>query len=97
MKKFNGYAGTFAASLVLALLVVTAELIPLVKTFLATIFTHHWIGKAVVTSLVFIVVGFGYHKNKIWGIRSEEISWYSILTSFIVIFLFFAIHYIISS
>ncbi len=94
MKKFNGHAGTFAASLVLTILVVAAELVPFVKTFLAAVFTHHWIGKAVIISLAFIAVGFGYQKKKIFNVQYEKISWYGVLGSLAIIFLFYIIHYI---
>ena len=97
MKKFNGYAGSFAASVALTILVLGSELLPVVKTALVTVFTHHWIGKAVLTSLAFLLVGFGYHKKKIFGVRSESLSWYGILGSFFIIFVFFAIHYLIQS
>ena len=96
MKKFNFYNGAFAASTLLAILVITAELSKPFKEFLASIFSHHWIGKAILITIVFIIVGFTYKKDELFGIGSKEVSWRSTLSSLIIIFLFYIIHYLIS-
>lgn len=93
MKKFNPYNGAFAASALLAGLVVAAELYAPFKTFLASVFAHHWIAKAVLVAAAFIIVGFSYKKDELFGVKSEEISWYSVLGSLAIIFLFYIFHY----
>lgn len=92
MKKFNFYNGAFAASTLLAILVIVAELAKPFKTLLAAVFSHHWIGKAVLITIAFAIFGFFYEKN-IFGMDSKKLSWYSVLGSLIIIFLFFVIHY----
>ena len=95
MKKFNPYNGTFAASTLLAALVIAAELYAPFKTFLASVFTHHWIAKAVLVAAAFIIVGFACKKDELFGVKSEKISWYSILGSLAIIFLFYIIEFFI--
>ena len=94
MKKFNFYNGAFAASALLAILVIAAELAKPFKEFLASIFSHHWIGKAILITITFIIAGFAYKKDELFGIGSKEISWYSVLASLIVILLFYIIYYL---
>lgn len=93
--RFNFYNGTFAASALLAVLVIAAELYAPFKTFLASVFTHHWIAKAVLIVLAFVIVGLAYKKDKLFGIKSEQISWYGILGSLAAIFLFYIVEFFI--
>ena len=93
MKKFNYYISTSAASLLLAILVIAAEFLAPFKSLLASIFSHHWLAKAIIITIVFILTGFYYDKNKLFGKKIEHIAWYSTLLSISVIFLFFIIHY----
>ena len=94
MKKFNHYNGTFAASTLLAALVIAAELYAPFKTFLASVFTHHWIAKAVLVAAAFIIVGFAYKQNKLFGIEDGKIAWYSTLANLAIILLFYIFHYV---
>lgn len=96
MPKFNFYAGAFTSSLLLALLVIIAELAKPLKDFLASVFTHHWVGKAVLVTLAFVIAGFFYKKDEMFGIENEKVSWYGTLGSFVAIFLFFVLHYFIA-
>lgn len=92
-EKFSFYNGAFAASILLAVLVIAAELAKPFKDFLASIFTHHWIGKGVLTAAAFVIIGYTYKQDKVFGIKSEKASWYAILGSLAVIFLFYIIHF----
>lgn len=92
--KFNFYNGAFAASTLLAVLVIAAELAKPFKAFLASIFIHHWIGKAVLIAIAFVIFGFIYKKDELFGIDSEKISWYSILGCLLIIFLFYVVHFL---
>jgi hypothetical protein len=94
MKKFNFYNAAFAASTLLAVLVIATELAKPFKLFLASIFSHHWIGKVVLITIAFVIIGFAYEKDKLFGIDSEKVSWYSVLGSIILIFLFYIIHFL---
>ncbi len=95
MKKFNFYNGAFAASSLLAILVIAAELVQPFKAFLASVFSHHWIGKGVLITVAFVIVGYTYKKNELFGHKSEKVSWYSTLGSLIIIFLFYIMHFLI--
>jgi hypothetical protein len=94
MRKFNYYTSGTASSLLLAILVILSELSKPFKTFLASIFTHHWIAKLVIVAVVFILVGFYYDQKKLFGKNIEDVAWYSTLVSLAVIFLFYIIHFV---
>ena len=55
MAKFNFYLGESASSLLLVILVIITEVSGSFKNLLKLIFTHHWIGKAVIMVLVFFI------------------------------------------
>lgn len=93
-ERFSFYNGAFAASVLLAVLVIAAELSKLFKDFLASVFTHHWIGKAVLTATTFVVVGLIYKKDSIFDINSEKAAWYSMLGSLAAILLFYIAHFL---
>jgi len=93
-EKFSFYNGTFAASVLLAILVIVAELAKPFKDFLASIFTHHWIGKGILTAAAFVIVGYLYKQDKVFNVKSEKASWYATLGSLAVIFLFYVIHFL---
>lgn len=44
--------------LFIAVVTVAADLIPALKAWLASAFTHHWIGKGVLASAIFVLVFF---------------------------------------
>ena len=93
-EKFSFYNGTFAAAMLLAVLVIAAELAKPFKDFLASIFTHHWIGKGILTAAAFVIVGYLYKQDKVFNVKSEKASWYATLGSLAVIFLFYVIHFL---
>ena len=80
--------------MLLAVLVIAAELAKPFKDFLASIFTHHWIGKAVLTAAAFVIIGHSYKQDNVFGVKSEKTSWYAALGSLMVIFLFYIIHFL---
>ena len=94
MKKFNYYNAISSASVLLVILIISAEFIKPFKVFLASAFFHHWIGKAVIITLVFILVGFLYRETKIFNIQDEKFAWNSTIISLVIILLFFIIHYL---
>ena len=94
MAKFNFYLGESASSLLLVILVIITEVSGSFKNLLKLIFTHHWIGKAVIITLVFILVGFLYRETKIFNIQDEKFAWNSTIISLVIILLFFIIHYL---
>lgn len=90
MTKFNFYLGTSVGAWLLTVLVIVAELSEPFKTLLKNTFIHHWIGKAVIITLAFILFGF-LMKEKETG---EKVAWYSTLSSLLIIFLFYLIEFI---
>lgn len=88
---FNVYKGAATSSWLLAILVIAAELIPVFKDFLKATFSHHWVAKAVLITILFLIVGFltKDHVSK----NDEKIAWQSIIGSLIVIFAFFIFEY----
>lgn len=89
-KRFNYLLGTAASAWILALLVIIAEFIEPFKNVLKSLFTHHWIGKAVLMLITFLLIGFLMRKKEtLWNVTAEKSAWWSTLSSLIIIFLFF--------
>ncbi|MBR9706948.1 MAG: hypothetical protein GOV15_00770, partial [Candidatus Diapherotrites archaeon] len=87
--KFNYYGASAASSLLLALLVVIAELSKPFKELLAIPFGHHWIGKIAVTAIVFVVIGLLLkEQRKRFGMKEADLAWYSALVSLAAIAVF---------
>jgi len=96
MARFNFYAGATASAWLLAILVIAAELIAPFKNLLKSIFSHHWIGKAVIITLTFIVFGFLFkEKTSIGKLKDESVSWFSVIGSLVVILLFYVIEFFV--
>lgn len=93
MKRFNVYSGLSVSAWLLAVLVIVAELIPAFKETIKTIFTHHWIGKAILITLAFVIFGLLLNKTKFGGYKDEDIAWYSTLGSLLLILLFYIWHF----
>lgn len=94
MAKFNYYFGASASALLLAVLVIAAELISPFKNFLKAAFTHHWIGKGVIITLAFVIFGFLFKdKDSIAKLSSEKIAWYSTIGSLAAILLFYIMEF----
>ncbi len=90
---FNFHLGIAASSLLLAILVIGGELFAPLKDLLKNVFTHHWIGKAVIISLVFFIAGYLARNREAGKIPDEELAWKSTLASIAAIFAFYIIHY----
>jgi len=94
MKGFNVYAGASASAWLLTLMIIAAELLAPFKDLLKDIFGHHWIGKAVVITAVFVLAGLLMkNKNSLFGFNDEKLAWNSVVGSMIIIILFFIIEY----
>lgn len=77
----------------LTLLVLATELSTPFKKLLAQVFWHHWIAKAVITTLVFLIVSALSKKSA----EGERTAWFSILANTVLIFLFFVVMYAIGA
>ena len=93
--KFNHYLGAAVAAWLLAIMVVVAELFAPFKDFLIATFSHHWIGKAVIVALAFVIGGFLLGgKNPISKYSSEDVAWYSTLGGLAAILAFYVFEFI---
>ncbi len=92
LTKLNLYLGAAASSWALAILVIAAELSAGLKGLLASAFTHHWIGKAVLVALVFILSSY-LLRNRKTSAKDEAVAWYSAIGSLAVIFIFYLIEF----
>ena len=90
MAKFNFYLGESASSLLLVILVIITEVSDSFNNLLKLIFTHHWIGKAVLMVLVFFIFGLIFRRD-IEKEADKKIAWYSVIVSLSIIFLFFVV------
>lgn len=93
MGKFSFYLGAAVAGWLLAILVIAAELFAPLKDTLKAIFGHHWVGKAVIVAIAFIVFGFLLARRE--SASSEKIAWYSVLGSLAVILLFYVAEFFV--
>ena len=94
MAKFNFYLGAAASAWLLTILIVVAELYEPFKNLLKSTVSHHWIGKAVLITVAFLAFGFALRdKSSVGNFSDENLAWYSMLGSLIVIFLFFVIEF----
>ena len=95
MEKFNFFAGATAGAWLLAVLVIVAELVAPFKELLKAVFWHHWIGKAVLVLLAFLVAGLWLkNKNQLLGKPAETLAWQSCIASLAIIALFFIIEFV---
>lgn len=94
--KFNFYAGGAVASLVLTISVILAELVKPFKDVLTDVFTHHWIGKVVLMTIIFLVFGFTYKGKKMFGKNIGYVAWKSVTWSLNIIFLFYLLYYFLT-
>lgn len=92
MKQFNYDAAITASSLFLAIITISGELFPPLKTVLASITGHHWSAKAILGTAIFIIIGLLYKKESFLGQSFERIAWYSVLFALMSISVFFYFH-----
>ncbi|MBI4177137.1 MAG: hypothetical protein HY516_02120 [Candidatus Aenigmarchaeota archaeon] len=95
-KKLNVYAGAHAASWTLAALVVGAELLAPLKAVLSAVFGHHWIGKAVITTFMFIAFSYAFKGKRLSKKTSDnDVAWNSAVGSLTAIFLFYLAEFLL--
>lgn len=87
--------GAIAAVIFIASVTVIADLSPNVKSWLMNIFSHHWVGKSVLSLAIFVVMSFVFYICPYGqsGIEKTKkllsyLLWVSICSA-IAIFLFF--------
>ncbi len=94
MRKFNAYLGAAISAWLLAIMVILSELSPSFKEFLKGTFTHHWLGKLIITVAAFLIFGWLLRNEKsMFGSREDKFAWQSMIGSLIVTLLFFMIYY----
>lgn len=94
MPKFSFYNGIIVAAPILTIMIIVAELFAPFKNGLKAAFGHHWIGKVVISIILFVLAGFLLSKKESWfGKPAEKEAWKSAVGSIVIIGLFFVVHY----
>ncbi len=94
MKKFNFHFGAAASAWMLVILVIAAELAEPFKNLLKSGFGHHWVGKAVIMFLTFVIMGLLMrNKRSVAGVLDSKLAWYGVLASLLAIFLFYVVEF----
>ena len=94
MRKFNVYLGAAAGAWALVILVVAAELAEPFKKLLTDTFSHHWVGKAVIMFLTFVILGLLMrNKHSVAGVSNNKLAWYGVLAGLLVIFIFYVVEF----
>ena len=88
MKNFNVNLAIKVSAVLLAVLVVVAEMVPAFKTALASLTGHHWSSKGVVITVVYILIGW-LGKKKV----SEETAFIWSVGSMLAILGFYLVLY----
>lgn len=92
---FNYHLGAAASAWLLAIMVIVAELFAPFKDMLKATFGHHWIGKAVLVTVAFVVAGFLLaNKDSVGRYSHDQFSWYSTLGSLAVILLLYIVEFV---
>ena len=87
---FNLNKATGSSALVLLALIFLAAFFAGFKALLTTLFSHHWVGKFIITTLVFLVVGFFSRATKK---ETDQFAWKTTLWVLAIIFAFYLIEY----
>lgn len=91
---FNYYVGGTVSLWVLSFMVVLTELSPGFKDLLVLLFTHHWIGKVVITTLAFLISGWLFKDlKKAFGYEIDKLAWNSAIINVLIIITFYVLHY----
>jgi len=94
--RFDYYLGASASSWALTIMVILAELSkPFKEEFLKALFGHHWLGKLIITTSIFILAGLLLKNKTIFGFKKERCAWYCVMGNLGIIFLFFVFKYFI--
>ncbi|HLD13017.1 MAG TPA: hypothetical protein VJB87_05520 [Candidatus Nanoarchaeia archaeon] len=88
MKSFNYTLAASISGWLLTIMVLISELYEPFKTLLANTFTHHWVGKIIITLAVYIIIGMFTKKDYAHAYRDN-------ITSMSIILLFYVIHYFV--
>lgn len=96
LDEFNFYLGAAASAWLLTVMVLLTELSAPFKDILTKVFTHHWIAKLILVTLIFIVVSKLYpKKQKMVGMPVEDFAWKSIIASLLIIFGFYIFEFLV--
>ena len=95
MRKLNIFAGISAGSIALTMLVILSELSEPFKNLITSIFWHHWIGKLIITTAIFFIVGFSVQKETIAGRSADKVAYRITIFALAIVLVFFIIGYFI--
>ncbi len=83
---------TIVVTIGIAIITVLAEISPLIKGVLATIFTHHWVGKSILVAVVWIL--FARYSNDKPLSHPITALHHTLLWSAIAITVYYVLHHI---
>jgi hypothetical protein len=90
------YLATLVTILLIVTLTIGGELLPVLKTTLKNIFGHHWVGKSILATVLFLVVHFAFREKVIWDIKRWTILLAIVwILGNLAIFGFYVLHFFI--
>ncbi|SEP31931.1 hypothetical protein SAMN04487948_14810 [Halogranum amylolyticum] len=90
---FRYYVATVASIWFVTAVTLAAELFPPLKAFIATIFLHHWLGKSVLTLVMFGLVVIATPQRRCDERRWANYALLSVVTGGLLILGYFSFHY----
>lgn len=90
LKKFNFYGGITSSVWLLFILIVGTELSADFKGILTSLLFHHWIAKALLTALIFLIVGIFF---KDCSNDEKTAYWSTIAVSLLILIFFIALYF----
>ncbi|SEP15170.1 hypothetical protein SAMN04487948_1176 [Halogranum amylolyticum] len=91
---FRYYVATVASIWFVTAVTLAAELFPPFKAFIATVFLHHWLGKSVLTLVVFGLVVVATPQRRCDEQRWANYVLLSVIAGGFLIFGYFSFHYL---
>lgn len=90
---FRYYVATVSSVWFVTAITLTTELYPPLKVLVASVFLHHWLGKSILTLVVFGLVVVAVPERRFDERRWANYVLVSIVTGSLLIFGYFVLHY----
>jgi hypothetical protein len=91
---FRYYVATVASIWFVTAVTLAAELSPPLKAFIATVFLHHWLGKSILTLVVFGLVVAATPQRRCDERRCANYVLLSVVGGGVLILGYFTVHYL---
>lgn len=90
LKTNSAVLATIVVIIFIALITVVSELLPSLKTWLKDIFGHHWVGKGILSALLWIIIAVIPTKL---DILKPKLLLLTTAVSALIIIIFYVLHY----